>query len=185
MIFTWIYWICVWLILAGLAYLVIKDVIKSSNKGDKYRSNVLKNYNDVKIGDTLKKSGYAILTFTINRKKYNFLLDTGSAVNMIDKGALKRIVDSGYELMPPEESYFISGIGGESEKTESYSLGIRYGKIAYRDSFVVKDLSTIFGTIYDQTGFSIDGLLGMPFFDKHQWIFDFEQNVVWIKDSQK
>ena len=185
MIFTWIYWICVWLGLIGLGYLVYKDIKRSNYQGDKYRSNILKNYNDVSIGDTLEKSGYAILTFTINRKRYNFLLDTGSAVNMIDTSALKRIVDSGYELMPPEESYFISGIGGESKKAESYSLGIRYDKVAYRDSFVVKDLSTIFGTIYDQTGFKIDGLLGMPFFSKHQWVFDFEQNIVWIKNSQK
>lgn len=185
MIFTWIYWICVWVILAMLGFLVAKEISRSNNHGDKYRSNILKNYNSVKIDETLKKSGYAILTFTINRKKYNFLLDTGSAVNMIDTSALKRIVDSGYELTPPEESYFVAGIGGESEKAESYSLGIRHDRSAYRDSFVVKDLSTIFGTIYDQTGFSVDGLLGMPFFDKNQWIFDFEQNVIWIKNYQK
>ena len=185
MIFTWIYWVCVWLILAMLAYLVAKEISRSNNNGDKYRSNILKNYNSVKIDETLRKAGYAILTFTVNKKKYNFLLDTGSAVNMVDHSALKRMVDSGYELLPPEEDYLISGIGGESEKAESYSLGIRYNKIVYRDSFVVKDLSTIFGTIYDQTGYSIDGLLGMPFFDKNQWIFDFEKNVIWIKNSQK
>lgn len=185
MIFTWIYWICVWLGLACLGFLVAKEIKKSNCQGDKYRSNIFKDYSNIKIDDALKKSGYAILTFTINRKKYNFLLDTGSAVNMIDSSALKRIVDSGYELLPPEESYFISGIGGESEKTESYSLGIRYGRTAYRDSFVVKNLSAIFGTIYDQTGYSIDGLLGMPFFNKNKWIFDFEQNVVWIKNAQK
>lgn len=185
MIFTWIYWICVWLGLSGLVYLVSKEIIRSTNEKEKYRSNILKKYDSVKIDNTLKKSGYAILTFTINRKKYNFLLDTGSAVNMIDTSALHRIVESGYELLPPDESYFISGIDGNTKKTESYSLGIRYGKNAFRDSFVVKDLSAIFGTIYDQTGYKIDGLLGMPFFDNNQWIFDFEQNVIWIKSSQK
>lgn len=120
-----------------------------------------------------------IVTFYQGNKQLNFILDTGSDENMIDKSALKDIKHQMIEL-PEEEKRFVNGVGGGQE-TEMCSISFGSEEDKYTENFLVADLNAPFNSISQQHCIMLHGMLGSNFLRKNNMTLDFKNLAAYSK----
>lgn len=135
-------------------------------------------------GDKLKfRNNFAnhrlpIISLTFDGFKYNFLIDTGADVNLLNESSFKAINSNG-EISTVVNNN-ISTAGGNVETTMT-TLNFKYGNNKFREDFVVINVDEAFNNVLMDNGIRLDGVLGIKFFDKHKWSLDFDNMVIWTK----
>lgn len=114
-----------------------------------------------------------IIKLKINNKTYRFILDTGAEKNLLDEAFFEKVNarNTKYEL--------IQGLDGGIRKVASgevANLKSKKYKIEKMD-FLFSDLSWVNSGQYD---FHIDGLLGLPFFQKKNFVIDYRKGKIHI-----
>ena len=117
-----------------------------------------------------------IATFYQGDKKLNFLLDSGSENNVIDK---KTLVGINYKILEGI-STTLTGVGGTSN-TEICELTFKCDKEEYTEEFLVTDLSQAFGMIEDCHSIILHGIIGSTFLRKNNIILDFKNLAAYSK----
>ena len=117
-----------------------------------------------------------IATFTQGNKKLNFLLDSGSENNVIDKNALANI---NHEILEGV-STTLTGVGGTSD-TEICKLTFTCDKEEYTEEFLVADLSQAFGMIENCHSIILHGIIGSTFLKENNIVLDFKNFVAYNK----
>lgn len=126
--------------------------------------------------ESLDLADLPIVTFINNGKKLNFLLDTGASASHINKSILSGLVYTHTNL-----SMDIIGMEGNPVSTEFCDIEIEYKGKKFGDTFGVSDLEEAFSSVKQSTGVQIHGILGNGFFQKYQYVIDFNELVAYPK----
>lgn len=116
-----------------------------------------------------------VVTFNINNKKANFVLDTGASSSVINEECLK---DFDY-VVSDKDSGKVTGIDGVKRDITYVDIILNYKDIEYPESFMVTDLSDVFNIIKEETGVNLNGIIGTSFMQKYRYILDFKELVAY------
>lgn len=111
----------------------------------------------VSFEETFKKTGLPIITFYNNCCALNFLVDTGSDINCINKDKLKYL----HYTETNKSGKMVNSSGVEQAKV--VNLPINDQCSVANIEFYILDLSKQFDTIAKHDGVQIDGILGSKF----------------------
>ena len=136
-------------------------------------------YNKTKMSfkESIDLTGLPIVTFYQENKKFNFLLDTGANLSVINKGALKIVKYNKLE----NSNNTVTGIDGKPIPADSISLNLTYNNVNYEEKFQVVDMKEAFKTIKKESGVSLIGILGSEFFQKNKYVLDFAKLIAYSK----
>lgn len=162
---------------------MLKHLRSTINKNHEYYLNIIKirEGEEINFSNDLIKSGLPIIKMTIMGVRYNFLLDTGANVNVLDDVFVNTLLEKGINPV------YSSGdtIFGSSKPTEcknKIELSFSYNNKNYTENFIVsEDVKNTFNLIKSEYNIEIVGILGSTFFTKHKMSLDFNRSVLWIK----
>lgn len=117
-----------------------------------------------------------IATFYQGEVKLNFLLDTGSNNNIINKSVIEDI-----KYIVTNKQANVYGMDGLDHSCPFYNVDIEYQGSHYPANFMVCDMSIAFSNIKKETGVLIHGILGSRFFKEHKSILDFSEFKAYFK----
>lgn len=153
-------------ILGILALIALVVIIIKVNKKPDY----------ISLKESLDLTDLPIITFYQKDLKLNFILDTGSTHNVIDRN-VKDVIVSPIENTAVE----ISGLDGNRQTAPNVSIKLEYKNKLYEDEFCVFDMSEAFKKIKDGNGATIHGLIGNSFMQKYKYVLDFDEMVAYSK----
>lgn len=117
-----------------------------------------------------------IATFYQGDKELNFIIDTGSDDNVIDKEALN---DIEYEKL--EHQGTLAGVGGVYE-VEACTITFSHEKDVFTTKFLISDhLKEAFDNIRKAHAIPLHGMLGSKFLMNNNLVLDFNQLVAYNK----
>lgn len=135
--------------------------------------------NEISFKQAMELARLPIVTFYINNKGYNFLLDSGSTKSHINK----KLIDS-QEITCTyltDKKDTIYGMDGIARKAIMGKITLLYNKNSFDEMFLINDLSNTFDIFKTQYGIHLDGILGTNFFKRYKYILDFNNMVFYIK----
>lgn len=138
----------------------------------------VRNRNNSKISfkESMDLTELPVATFNCNRKKLNFLLDTGSNLSYINSSVLP-LLD--HEIIDGESS--VIGFEGNEVSTGSCRITVTYKRKRFEEEFNIADLDTAFKVIKQESGVQLHGILGSRFFEKYKYIIDFKNLIAYMK----
>lgn len=119
---------------------------------------------------------FPIITLYQGEKKFNFILDTGSNNNIIDKEVLKNVKHD-----PTEYDSVVTGVEGNGRKDPIHEITFTYEDHQFPFYYVVSDLSGVFAAIKQESGVTLHGMLGSKFFNTYRYVLDFNKLIAYIK----
>lgn len=133
-------------------------------------------YEKISIRESFNLTGNPIITLENNGKIFNFILDTGSTISVIDNSVLN-------ELDYTKGTKCINNVGieGKQDTLQSITLKLKGRKTIYEDEFFIRDISEALKYLKDNTGVTVHGLIGTPFLNKYKYVLDFEELVIYSK----
>lgn len=126
--------------------------------------------------ETMDLCNLPLITFINNGIKLNFLLDTGASLSIIDSNALE-----GLDYAKLDKVGDIYGMEGTRQDTSFIKMSLNYRGKTYEDEFQVMDMGVPFGNLKADYGVNLHGVLSSTFFQKYQYIIDFEELVAYSK----
>lgn len=117
-----------------------------------------------------------IITFYNEGKKFNFLLDTGATISVIDSNALNNFT---HEKI--KESGVVYGMEGNTINVSFIKASLEHKGKLYSEEFQVVDMSSAFSKLKSESGVNLSGILGNSFFKKYQYVLDFESLIAYSK----
>ena len=124
--------------------------------------------------ETYDLTGMPIVTFYQGEKKFNFILDTGSIENVIDKNAIDSL-----EHTPVEQDAYLMGLDGIEHKVTVERIVFSYKGASYPFNYLVKDMGDMLQKACP--GIVLHGMLGSKFFDEYKYILDCNEFVAYSK----
>ena len=113
-----------------------------------------------------------IVTFYQKNKELNFILDTGSDENVVNKEALKELEHEMLEVSEKNKK-ILNGLGGGQEAQEC-TITFASEDAKYTEKFLVVDLSRPFESIRKQHCIPLHGMLGSNFLRRNNMTLDFK-----------
>ena len=121
-----------------------------------------------------KSPNLPIATFTQNNKDLNFIIDTGSDDNVINKQALDEI-----EHERIEHEGTIAGVGGVFD-VEACNITFQYEGDTFTEKFLIADhLKDAFDDIKRAHAIHLHGMLGSKFLMEHNIVMDFNNMIAY------
>lgn len=115
-----------------------------------------------------------VVTFYNGSIKLNFLLDTGSNLNVINSSNLDSL-----QYTKVEGSGVVYGMEGTAVEVEYISMEFTYNNKPYISTFQVVDMQEAFDKVKKESGVQIHGILGSLFFQEYGYILDFENFIAY------
>lgn len=156
------------LLLVGIAALVAHIV-------DKIRRDAPLHHK-MSFRESMDLTDLPIVTFRQGLDRYNFLLDTGSSLSIINKSVLDYIK---HTVLDGTGSMY--GIDGKANTVSYIRITLNYKDMNYEEDFQVLDMSAPFGNIKRESGVTIHGILSSSFFNKYKYVLDFESLIAYPK----
>lgn len=117
-----------------------------------------------------------IATFYQDDKELNFIIDTGSDDNVINKSALENIK---YEEVEHEGT--LAGVGGVYN-VKACNISFMHGNEKFTAKFLISDnLQEAFNSIKDAHAIVLHGMLGSKFLMKNHIVLDFNNMLAYNK----
>lgn len=135
-----------------------------------------KNRVDMSFKESMELVDLPVITFYNNGNKFNFLLDTGATMSVIDSNVLDSL---SYEKL--DDTGTIYGMEGNKIDVSYVRASLEYKDKEYEEDFQVVDMSAAFGQVKAESGVNLSGILGSLFFKKYQYILDFESLIAYSK----
>lgn len=117
-----------------------------------------------------------VITFYNNGKKFNFLLDTGATMSVIDSNVLSNL---SHENLDDAGSVY--GMEGNRIEVSYVKALLEYKGRNYEEVFQVINMSAAFNQVKAESGVTLSGILGSLFFKKYQYVLDFESLIAYSK----
>lgn len=136
--------------------------------------------NELSFFESMSLTDLPIIILKVNNINLNFLLDTGSMASYINKVLID--TNSLGNFISTDKKVVSQGIEGGSVELPIININLftPKGKQMNTD-LVVRDMSTIFSSIKEDYGVTINGLLGNDFFQKYKYIIDFNELIAYEK----
>lgn len=135
-----------------------------------------RNNSRISFKESMDLTELPVATFNCNRKKLNFLLDTGSNLSYINSSILS-LLD--HEIIDRESS--VIGFEGNEVSTGSCKIAVTYKKKNFEEEFNIADLDAAFKVVKQESGVQLHGILGSRFFEKYKYIIDFKNLIAYMK----
>ena len=121
-----------------------------------------------------------LIPMKLNGKVVYFLADTGASLSLVDSSQADNLK---FDLRN-KLSGTITGAGGETgEVWHIKNLEVEFqGKKIYQ--FLATDLTDINDSIKKETGYKVEGILGLPQMKELGWIIDVVNSKVYYEDEQ-
>lgn len=138
------------------------------------------NYEYIKIVNLQR---LPIVEVMLNEKKAYFLLDTGSAITMLDKGAIGKY---GFKsFLRENERHTAVGIGGTASTfTSASKVRLELGSSRIITRYMIHDLSHIVHQIKKSSGLEISGILGSDVMKRYGIIIDYRHKRIGVLVSK-
>lgn len=132
--------------------------------------------NAISFWETFQLTRLPIVCFKQKDRVLNFIFDSGSDHNIIDKSALDKI-----ECEYTNEEGSVFGINGNLDKTKVCTIHLSYKDIDYPANFLVCDMSGAVERLKHLHGTTIHGLIGTEFFNQYKYVLDFDKLIAYSK----
>lgn len=154
------------LLLVGIAALVahIVDLVRNKTK------------NSMSFRESMDLTDLPVVTFRQGKDRFNFLLDTGSSLSVINEKVLDYIK---HTVLDYKGSIY--GMEGNAKETSFVTIPLWYRDKGYEEEFQVVDMSAPFSRIKQESGVTIHGILGNSFFVKYEYILNFKELIAYSK----
>jgi len=130
--------------------------------------------------NAFKLTGLPVLLFEQGETTLKFILDTGSSVCILDEASISKLKDFKYL---DKKSNLVDVNGGKV--TRKYGIfKFKCENIDFENEFLVSDLTNIRESVKEDSGISIDGIVGSDFFSKYQYIIDFDKYLAYSKKKK-
>lgn len=130
--------------------------------------------------EALDLTDLPVVTFIVNGKKLNFVLDSGATHSVINE----TLVD---ELGLTIENFEDFGIdintaSGNILLNKYVKVSLQYdNKRIFNETLLVINMTEQFNSIKESTGVNVHGLLGSDFFSKNKFIIDYDILAAYVK----
>jgi len=129
------------------------------------------------FGKGFKSPNLPIATVYQDNKDFNFIIDTGSDDNVINRDALK---DINHEMI--EHQGTLAGVGGVFE-VEACTIPFQLEGENFSAKFIIADhLKDAFDSIRKEHAIPLHGMLGSKFLMENHIVLDFTHFVAYNKD---
>lgn len=128
----------------------------------------------IPFGDTLELTGLPVVTFYQGDKKFNFLLDSGAARNLINVNILDE-----FEHTKGVTRKFGYGVDGKAVPLGTIFADIYYQGRKFTEKFRTMDLTASTSLFEKENNIPIHGLLSSSFFSKYNYILDYSKNIAY------
>lgn len=135
-----------------------------------------RNNSRISFKESMDLTELPVVTFNCNRKKLNFLLDTGSNLSYINSSILS-LLD--HEIIDRKSS--VVGFEGNEVSTGSCKITVTYKRKKFEEEFSMADLDAAFKVIKQESGVQLHGILGSRFFEKYKYVIDFKNLIAYMK----
>ena len=115
-----------------------------------------------------------VVTFYNGDKKFNFLLDTGATLSVIDSNILNN-----FPHEKVEATGVLWGIEGNKIDVSYVRASLVYKDKVYEEDFQVVDMAASFNKVKAESGVTLSGILGNSFFKKYQYVLDFNSLIAY------
>ena len=129
--------------------------------------------------ESLKLTGFPIISFENNDKFINLLLDTGSNNSIINTNTLEDLI---YTELPGNTAIY--GLNGEDQPGGYIELPLKYKDKTYYMNCLSVDMERTFKKMKQHFGVTVHGILGTDFFDKYKYVLDFNEMVAYSLHKQ-
>lgn len=126
--------------------------------------------------ETMDLCNLPVITFVVNNRKLNFILDTGADHSVINKSIADEI--SLDKLDKKGKAY---GMEGNYKPIEYANVVFEYNGHKYPDTVLIVDMNNAFSNLKNKYGVNIHGLLGNGFFRKYEYMLDFQKLIAYSK----
>lgn len=130
----------------------------------------------ISFRESLDLTGLPVITFNQGKNKYNFLLDTGATISVINKSCLDSIKYSNIEGMQCE----VYGMEGNTQVVPYVEINF-HRDMEYKGFFQVIDMSAAFDNVKAETGVTLVGILGNDFFQNYKYVLDYNTMIAYSK----
>ena len=117
-----------------------------------------------------------VVTFYNGDKKFNFLLDTGATISVINSNILDNFT---HEKV--ESTGILWGMEGNKINVSYIKASLIYKDKTYEENFQVVDMTASFNAVKAESGVTLSGILGNSFFKKYQYVLDFNSLIAYSK----
>lgn len=142
-----------------------------------YEDKLKLNKRKISFKESMDLAELPVVTFYQGKKKFNFLLDTGSNFSHLSSTAAKAI--KGEKCNKSDIS--VTGIGND-QVSDGLEAILEYKGVLYTIDFCVLDsLDSSFANIKAESGVTIHGILGNRFLQEYKYILDFDELTAYRK----
>lgn len=134
---------------------------------------------ELSFADSMGRLDLPVITLTNNGQTFNFLIDTGASISVVDSVALDKLNYT--KLNTVGDAY---GIDGNVVKVSYVSMDLTNGDIAFTEQFQVMRLDA-FDNLRESDNLDLSGILGGSFLKALGCIIDFEKLALCTKKAQK
>ena len=132
---------------------------------------------DFSFKNAFKLTGLPILLFEQDEVVLKFVLDTGSSVCVLDESSISKLKN--FKYLDKEDN--LVDVNGNKVKRKYGTFKFKCDNKDFENEFVVSDLTNVREGIKEDSGISIDGIVGSDFFSKYQYIIDFNKYIAFSK----
>lgn len=157
-----------WEILVILIFIVVFALIVNGIEDHN------KDRTQMSFREALDLVGLPIVTFYQGENKFNFLLDTGSNLSVINEATLQSIK---HEVLDRKGSLY--GVDGIKRETSFASIGLSYKNNEYKQEFQVTNMQVAIDEVKAESGVNMVGIIGNDFFRKYKYVIDFDELVAY------
>lgn len=153
-------------------------------------ANAVEEHNDgIPFDAAYDSAGLPIITLTNEGKEFNFLVDTGANLCVLNESVLPEIK---HKKLEGEGTMF--GMEGNLQKVEYVEVLLTHGKDDFTVEFQVCNIDAAFGRVEAEHGIAVHGVLGTQFLESNRGKVDFiehklhyapEKNKVALKRQSK
>lgn len=117
-----------------------------------------------------------IVTFHQGKKKFNFVLDTGSTGSVINSNVLPHIKHSKVPIKT-----IIFGMEGKEKDADLCTITMSYRNNTFTYDYIISDLSKAFNQVKKESGVTLHGVIGSRFFNDFKYVLDFDELIAYSK----
>jgi hypothetical protein len=135
-----------------------------------------KNKEHMSFREAMDLTNLPIVTFYQGNNKFNFLLDTGSTLSVINKDSLSSMIHH-----KSNKTGDLFGVDGVKREVSYASINLVYKEHTYKEEFQVLDMQEAINQIKADSGVNMIGIIGSEFFRKYKYILDFNELIAYSK----
>ena len=128
--------------------------------------------------DTMGRLKLPIVSLTNNGQSFNFLIDTGATLSVIDSNALGKLAYTKVETTG--NAY---GVDGNIVPVEYARIELNHEKTKFVDEFQIMRVDA-FDNIKESDKIEIVGILGSTFLERYNFVIDYKDLIIYVKKQK-